>query len=84
MSEAESVAWLRQVIERDRSLAWLPDVVADCEAKLGILGVHDLWIGEEQSGHPSLGAAACAINDAVRHLASAYRHRQGYAEHWGT
>ena len=56
-------------------------VIADCEAKLGILGLYDLWTAGP-SDHPALGAAICAISDAVHHLASGYRYRDGYAEHW--
>jgi hypothetical protein len=133
MADAEAVAWLRRVIEGDKSaakaappgpwdfdgdddvytvhdgehgdlvgntVAWARggdrhaamgrhivlhqprDVIADCEAKLGILGLYGLWtVGP--ANQPELGAAACAISDAVSHLASAYRHRDGYAEHWG-
>ena len=60
------------------------DVVADCEAKLALLDEHggehmcfsnsrdgntwDWWIGD------------CRVMTAV---ASAYRYREGYAEHWG-
>jgi len=59
------------------------DVIADCEAKLTILAEHggehmcfknghdgntwDYWIGD------------CRI---MATLASAYRHREGYAQHW--
>ena len=59
------------------------DVIARCEAELGILHVYGLWAAEDEPGHPAMGAAACAVSDAVRHLASGYKHRDGYAEHWG-
>ena len=58
------------------------DVIARCEAELAILDLHGLWEAEA-AGHPMMGAAACAVSDAVRHLASGYKHREGYAEHWG-
>jgi len=58
------------------------NAIADCEAKLGILGLYDLWAAEP-ADRPALGAAVCAISDAVGHLASAYKYREGYAEHWG-
>jgi hypothetical protein len=58
------------------------DVIARCEAELGILSLHDLWASER--GHPALGAAACAVSDAVRHVAVGYKHWPGYAEHYGS
>jgi len=58
------------------------DTIARCEAELGILDLHALWAGEP-SAHPAMGAAACAVSDAVRHVARGYRHWEGYAEHWG-
>ena len=60
-------------------------VIADCEMQLGILGLYELWAGKlsPQSAYPELGAAACVASDALRHVASAYRYRPGYAEHWG-
>jgi Family of unknown function (DUF6221) len=60
------------------------DAIARCEAELGILNLYRLWAAEDLSGNAALGAAACAVSDAVRHLASGYKHRDGYAEHWGT
>lgn len=58
------------------------DVIARCEAELGILNLYRLWAAEDLNGNPALGAAACAVSDAVRHVASAYKYRDGYAEHW--
>ena len=58
------------------------DTVARCEAELGILDLHALWAAGP-TAHPAMGAAACAVSDAVRHVARAYRHWEGYAEHWG-
>lgn len=60
------------------------DVIARCEAELAILNLYRLWAAEDLDGNPALGAAACAISDAVRHLASGYRHRDGYTQHWAT
>ena len=57
------------------------DTIARCEAELGILDVYDLWAAEP-GGHPTMNAAACAVSDAVRHLASGYKHRDGYTQHW--
>ena len=59
-----------------------PDTIARCEAELGILDLHALWAAGP-SAHPAMGAAACAVSDAVRHVARAYRYWEGYAEHWG-
>lgn len=58
------------------------DVIARCEAELGILDLYGLWAAEDLNGNPALGAAACAVSDAVRHLASGYKYRDGYAQHW--
>jgi len=59
-------------------------VIADCETDLGILHLYILWTGHDPGAHPALGAAACVASDALRHVASAYRHQPGYAEHWGS
>ena len=49
------------------------DVIADCEAKLDLLRMFwPLPAYGEMTARQVLGA-----------VASAYRHRQGYAEHWG-
>jgi hypothetical protein len=52
------------------------DVIARCEAELGILDLYDIWKG--------WGAASEVAADAVRHLAGGYRHSDGWAEHWGS
>jgi hypothetical protein len=57
------------------------DVIADCEMKLAWLaehdGVHRCDWGEHRGGE----FGPC--QDALR-LATAYRHRPGYAHHWGS
>jgi len=57
------------------------DVIADCDAKLAILEEHP----ESNEG---AGCGGCQHwpwpCPTLRLLASAYRHRDGYAGHWGT
>jgi Family of unknown function (DUF6221) len=53
------------------------DVIARCEAELGILDLHGIWKDDT-------GIAAEVAADAVRHLAGGYRHSDGWAQHWGS
>jgi hypothetical protein len=53
------------------------DVIARCEAELGILDLHDIWKADA-------GIAAEVTADAVRHLAGGYRHQPGWERHWGS
>ena len=69
------------------------NVIADCEAKLAILAEHAQW----GAGGPCKRCADWSTGgvfdiqgvlclwpcQTVRSLASAYRHREGYADHWG-
>lgn len=70
------------------------DAVADCEAKLAILDEHRPEQGRDESdGDLTLICWVC-VDDrmygypypckTVRLLAAGYRHREGYAGHWGT
>jgi hypothetical protein len=54
------------------------DVIARCEAELAILDLHE---GEYGPEHPCKDwLYPCK---STRLLASGYRHREGYAGHWG-
>jgi hypothetical protein len=63
--------------------------VADGEAKLAIVGEHPEYSGQLPRFS---GCATCMREEGdnfwpcrtLQLLASAYRHREGYAEHWGT
>jgi hypothetical protein len=88
VSGDEAAAWLRQVIEGDKVLAgqvlkrwpanmrWL-ERAADCEAKLAILETCTQTVMAMDDPIDLMGTV-------LTHLASAYRDREGYAEHWGS
>jgi hypothetical protein len=98
---AEAVAWLREQIswtfEYARTVAQrrpvnparsheMRDLLADCEAKRGLLDICERVIHEDE-GHEyySDGWSGLAVaRITLRHLAFAYRHREGYAAHWST
>ena len=60
-------------------------VVADCEAKLAILDFHGL-AAAISAAHDAVHAPSHTGSDVLRlvvkELASAYKHRDGYAGHW--
>ena len=87
MSISEALAWLRQEIEGDLARARhildvrgarpdprreMHDAIADCEAKLAML---DFCI-------KFAGADEWAAGQMLAFLASGYKHRPGYPEHW--
>ena len=64
------------------------DTIARCEAELAILDAHDrpehyCPLPVLPSAHGQLWTPAEGPCWTVRSLASGYRHRPGYAEHWG-
>lgn len=69
-------------------------VIARCEAELAILDFRALAetiagaADDGQTGERSEAQQAkrrlAVLDIAVGHLASVYRHREGYAEHWGS
>lgn len=70
------------------------DVIARCEAELGILNLHQHErLGGRTAQRNDLGCALCHEDDGVqwhpgwcdtvKAVASGYRHRDGYTQHWG-
>ena len=62
------------------------DTIARCEAELAII---DEFTSRHQDAYLMLGPSIARQREweglrlAVRLLASGYRHREGYAQHWG-
>ena len=64
------------------------DVIADCEAKLGLIEAHDkpthyCPLPALPSKHGQLWTPEEGPCWTLHLLARAYKHRDGYAEHWG-
>ena len=84
MNDDEAVKWLRGQVEADLSAAR-----ADCEAKLAILTAclpdASMEAALENGGISTEEYVTAEVSGAIvlRHLASAYRHRDGYAQRWG-
>jgi hypothetical protein len=77
IADAESPELAAWIAKHD-----LRSAIARCDAELAILDVCQRT-GEAAEFPDHAGGYADGLEDAVKILASGYRHREGYAQHWG-
>ena len=77
VSDDGMTSWLRAQVEADKA-----DVIADCDAKLAILGRYEK-AAADAGEDPAAGEDAWLLSSVTRMLASGYRHREGWQEGWG-
>jgi Family of unknown function (DUF6221) len=59
------------------------DVLTDCEGKLALIDLCAQVISDDGGRRFDRWSGLAVARLTVRHIAYGYRHRPGYAEHWG-